>query len=217
MCCNTSSAVVRVRVCYCWFGLFEGAAAPVFFPPFPPASPPFPILAGPASKYLRVLTSVAKSLPAECLQSLSDFWKAFGPTGTSASRFMGSEFLSRLAGLKFGKVEQYPWVVTAAMKANLLSKDSKLVDGFCRLVTPSMLAQVVSQGNRATVITMEKLMTAGRVICLNVKVGPTVSAKNIGRLDTRLLLHLLKLGKFADTTFVGEKWLEQIGQALFLC
>ena len=73
---------------------------------------------------------MAKSLPVECLQSLGDFWRAFGPTGTSASRFMGSEFLSRMANLKFGKVEACPWVVTAAMKANMLSKVTKLIDGF---------------------------------------------------------------------------------------
>ena len=159
---------------------------------------------------------MAKSLPVECLQSLGDFWRAFGPTGASASRLMGSEFLSRLATLKFGKVEQYPWVVTAAMKANLLPKESKLVDGFCKLLSAGSLGQVVQQGNRATVIDMEKLMTHARGICKVPQIDPTISAKIIGRLDTRLLLHLLKLGKFADKHFEGdsEKWQQQISQAL---
>ena len=170
---------------------------------------------GPCSKYASILASVAKQTPVECVHDLSEFWKAFQTSEATSSRFMGSEFLARLASLSFGKADRFPWVVNSCMKANMLSKDTKLVDGFCRLLTTSNLTSLTSLANRPNVAKMEKVMSLARAICTRANLEPSVTTLMVGRLDTRLVLHQCKLGKWADKTF-GDDWLDAVGQACIL-
>ena len=144
---------------------------------------------GPCTRYVKVLAGVARILPAECILDASNFWKAFGTEEQSSQRFLGSEFLSKLASLKFGKTDHFPWLQTASLKANLLSADAKLVDGFCKLVTPTHLASLTANANRKVVNDMENLLTLGRKILKQLDVDTAVATKLIGRLDTRVVLH----------------------------
>ena len=167
---------------------------------------------GPAVKYVKVLAAVTKLQPHECIEDLSGFFKMHAAAGDNngTTRFMGSEWFARMANLSFGKIERYPWVINAAIKANLISKDQKLVDGFCKLITTGHLSSITSASNRATVKHMEKIMSDCRALCTKVQLSGSDKSLLVGKLDTRLFLHFCKLSKFGDGTFAS---LDAIGQA----
>ena len=169
---------------------------------------------GPCAKYCDVLGAVARRFPAECSRDLAAFYKACcgsGKDSKTTARFMGSEFLSRLAGLTFGKLDNFPWVLTAAWKANLLSADNKCTDGFCRLLTTSHLSSLAASASRESIQKMEKIMTSSRELVQRLQVPSAQAVKLLGLLDSRLMLHQLKLGKYADRQF---KSADEIGQVV---
>ena len=165
----------------------------------------------PASKYSKVLVLLAKLQPVECIQDLSAFYKAWacpddrqGPV-----RHMGSEWLYKLSTLNFGKVDKFPWVLSSAFKTNLTSADKQLVDGVCKLVTPTHLSQLATTANRTNVCKAEKLMTSARALVAKLQIGAADSAKCIGKLDVRLAMHLMKMHKQMDKPFND---IDHIGQ-----
>ena len=167
---------------------------------------------GPCAKYCDVLGAVARKLPSECGRDLAAFYKACCGSGKeTAARYMGSEFLSRLAGLTFGKLDNFPWVLTAAWKANLLASDNKVTDGFCRLVTTAHLSSLSAMGARDSVKKMERIMTSSRELVVRLHLPNALSVKILGLLDTRLIMYHLKLGKYADRQF---KSIDEIGQVV---
>ena len=165
----------------------------------------------PAAKYSKVLAAVVRLQPSECLEDLGSFYKvhAEADAGQGPSRHCGSEWFARLANLSFGKLEKYPWVINAAIKANLLAKGPKLTDGVCKLITTSHLSSLTTGGNRASIKEMEKIMNDCRTLCDKTGISGALKTILIGKLDTRLMLHFCKQHKFADQQF---KDMDAIGQ-----
>lgn len=165
----------------------------------------------PAAKYSKILAAIVRQQPSECLEDLGSFYKAHAEADASQgpARHCGSEWFARLANLSFGKLEKYPWVRNAAIKANLLAKGPKLTDGVCKLITTSHLSSLTTAGNRASIKEMEKIMNDCRTLCDKTGISGALKTILIGKLDTRLMLHFCKQNKFADQQF---KAMDAIGQ-----
>ena len=169
---------------------------------------------GPCAKYARVLAAFARVQPKEAIEDLAAFYKAFATMSDfGANRFMGSEFLTKLAATNFGKMDKFPWILNAAFKANLRSSGTKNVDGYCKLVTVQHLSQLSSNANRAAVRDAEQQMIDARKLCKSLAVPHFVATKCIGNLDCRLALILMKLQK-ADSLQLST--FDAVGQAIFL-
>ena len=102
-----------------------------------------------------------------------------------------------LTKLNFGMAERCPYVQNAAVKANMCSPPGKIVDGFCKQITATMLSQLVSKENKAKTKQAEQLMCDARQL---IKVLPAdtddiTKVKLLGQLDVRCVMHILKKGK----------------------
>ena len=168
----------------------------------------------PASKYSKTLVLLAKLQPLECIQDLSAFYKAWAcpAEGQGVVRHMGSEWIFKLSTLNFGKVDKFPWVVNAAFKANLTSKDKTLVDGFCKLVSATHLGQLAASSNRPSVCKAEKLMTRARELVAKLQLRAAESAMAIGKLDIRLVMYLMKMHKQMEQLDKPFDSIDHIGQ-----
>ena len=163
------------------------------------------------SSYAKVLATLAREIPAELIFELSAFQKAWACDEKCPNRFMGSEFISKLAGLNFGKFEKFPLVMVGAFKANLTSKGNKLVDGFCKLLQPSHIACLAAKDLRPKVKQAESVMANARTLCKQLAFDAAVVTKLVGRLDVRLILHLCKQEGRADgKTYTGIAEIEEV-------
>ena len=53
----------------------------------------------------------------------------------------------------------------ACIKANLIAPHHKIIDGYCRLIPPSLLASLQSKENKPKAIEADKLMADARTLC----------------------------------------------------
>ena len=107
---------------------------------------------------------------------------------------MGSEFWAGLNKLNFGVAERRPYIQNAAVKANMCAPPHKIVDGFCRLITASMLSQ--AKDNKEKTEQAEKIMADARQLAKMLPEGSEmVKVKLLGQLDVRCVMHILKKGK----------------------
>ena len=81
------------------------------------------------------------------------------------------------------------------VKANMASPPNKVVDGFCKLVEPRHLQQVMSKENKALVASAEALMTDARAAVAALGLTSVQHTSLIGKLDVRCAWHIMKLGK----------------------
>ena len=93
--------------------------------------------------YIKTLAQYAKEMAPEILEELSLFAKAFAP---NANKSCGSEFFAKLNGINWGKGIKKPFVINAAVCANLTSP--KIVDGICKLLTPASLSALTNKANK---------------------------------------------------------------------
>ena len=121
----------------------------------------------PCASYIGALSTYVKlnsgGQSAELLHELVKFSKTFACSEKGPLRTLGGEFLMKVATLSFGPLEKYPLVKNALLEANL--QTDKVVDGICKMITPTMVSQLAKQGNRATVKKCEALMEQARGIC----------------------------------------------------
>ena len=163
------------------------------------------------AQYSKIMAVFVRLQPAEIIRGIALFYKAHISNDGGPNRFMGSEWIGNASSLNFGKFEKLPLVMTAVWKANLSSKCTKLVDGYCRLVLPSHLSLLTSPANRKNVQHAEKVMTDARDVCKHMNINIADSTRIMGNLDCRLVLMLCKLSKTA-----GEQQYDSfdlIGQA----
>ena len=154
----------------------------------------------PCAPYISTLAMYVQSnaggVSGELLTELSLHQKTFACNKGGPSRAMGSEFMHNLAKLNFGNAERLPYIQNAAIKANMLAPPHKIVDGFCRLLTPAQIASLSSKDNRAKCIEAENVMSSARDLCKNSpSLSKMQSTQLIGQLDVRIILHILKKGK----------------------
>ena len=103
-------------------------------------------------------TYVANQAP-ELVQELGTFVKAlFSYSGRN--RACGSEWWAKLNSLKFGNAERFPLVLSAMVKANLSAP--RLVDGICRLISPTAVGTLASANARDGVRQAEAIMHQAR-------------------------------------------------------
>lgn len=133
----------------------------------------------------------------ELIHELGDHQKLFGLVKGGGERTLGQEYLNKAGTLQFGKIDQYPHVVNACMKANYSCPANKVIDGVCRLLLPQHIGSLVQKDKRPQVVAAEKLMTTcrGLLNALNISPGDAVRTKLLGLLDVRLVLHILKREK----------------------
>jgi hypothetical protein len=144
----------------------------------------------------------------ELLSDLAEFYKAF--EAAASDRRLGSEFVGKLASLNFGP-ERFPYTLSGCIEANLTSPINKIVDGVCKLILPSYLNALTRKGNRGEVQKAEKLMVDCRSLCdaAGVERHRKVS---IGKLDVRLVMHLLK--RLKDIEPKPLKTIDEIAEAI---
>jgi len=160
--------------------------------------------------YVQALIAYVKAQAPELLNELSQFQKAFASQGTS--RVLGSEYIAKVASLTWGPAQKFPFVMNAAMEANLASPPNRITDGFCRLMSVSTLAALTNTHNRATVQKADKLMLDARSLCHALVLDESARVKCCGLLDVRLIYHLCKKGQEAEGKVFDS--IEQIAQAL---
>ena len=132
---------------------------------------------------------------------------------TTNKRILGSEFLHKLASTNFGKGVKFPFVVIAIVKTNLSSPANRIVDGVCKLITTGHIATIQHKNTRAAVEQAEKIMEDCRGLLKALKVDPVFQVTEFGRLDVRLILHILKLGKVGEGRVFES--LNEIAEALW--
>ena len=131
---------------------------------------------------------------------LKNHKQTFGVASGQQQRILGGEFIGRAANLTFGKLENFPYMVNAALKANICCNRNKIKDGHCRLLKPECLTQLTSKDNRENVVQAEKLLADSRqLLDLNgIAAGSARGIELLGRLDVRCVLHILKKGTELD-------------------
>ena len=95
------------------------------------------------TSYIKTLAQYARDQAPELLGELSLFAKAFA---SNSDKACGSEFFAKLNSINFGKGVKKPFVINAAVCANLTSP--KIVDGICRLLPPSALNNLTNKTNK---------------------------------------------------------------------
>ena len=153
--------------------------------------------------YIGVLADYVKSnsggLGRELLNEIAEFRKAFGGQASAMSkRILGSVFFSKLSAMNFGVGVKRPHIQTGLVKTNLISPKNRMVDNMCQLITPTHIAKLTSKGMKDNVQKVEHLMSEARKLCESLHVQHEVAIKEIGMLDVRLIMHLLKLGKVGE-------------------
>ena len=153
----------------------------------------------PCAKWIALLANYVRlnagGLSGELLLELRDFSRAFGCSGEGSSRTLGSEFFMKLNSLNFGQAQRFPYLINAAIKANLTSP--KVVDGVCKLVLPSHLSALTSKNNRSKIEEAECLMKDARKLVKTLHFPDGVPVTCIGQLDVRCVLHILNKSKDA--------------------
>lgn len=155
----------------------------------------------PCADYIDSLAAYVKDYSGgpegDLLQDLSMFFKAFAckSAAGSADRRLGSEFMSRLTTMSFGPAEKFPLLLNGCIKLQLMSPANKIADGLCKLVAPSNLNSLTAKAVREEIRKAEKLLLDCRVLCTGMGVPANDAVKCIGKLDVRVLAHLLKKAK----------------------
>ena len=125
------------------------------------------------------------------LQELQAFSKTVQDGG--AKRLLGSDFLTKINGVKFGKGVHFPYVINAAVELHLAGP--KVKDGFCQFLQGSNLLELTKSSNRVEVARAEDMLTASRQLVQSIGVARSKVVKFIGRLDTRVAAKLMKKGQ----------------------
>ena len=135
---------------------------------------------------------------AELLQELSLFSKAFACSDSGPNRTLGREFMNRLTALAdgFGPGVRFPYIINGCIKAQLASP--RIVDGMCKLLTPSLLSLLAAAKNREVVKEAESLMADARGLCTRMGASEADSVRCVGKLDVRCILHITNKGKESE-------------------
>ena len=144
----------------------------------------------------------------QLLDDLNMFSRALcsmkGQTAAGPKKMMGSEFWTKLNSLKWPLSEKKPWVTISLVKANMASPPNKVIDGFCKLVEPRHLQQVMGKDNKALVASAEALMTDARAAVAALGLTSVQHTSLIGKLDVRCAWHIMKLGKAGEGRHFGS-------------
>ena len=85
-----------------------------------------------ADKIVNYVKKYSGGIDYPLLQELSNHKKTFGViAGGQQRRVLGGEFIGRAVALQFGKLENYPYLVNGALKANISCSKHKIIDGVC--------------------------------------------------------------------------------------
>ena len=114
-----------------------------------------------------------------------------------SQKTLGSEFWAKLNGLAWG-ADRRPWVMNAAIKANLASPPNMVVDGFCKLISAKQLTGLAHRSNAKLVKECESLMTDARAVSHKLNLTEPQQALILGKLDARCIWHILKCGKAGE-------------------
>ena len=108
--------------------------------------------------------------------------------------------MQKVSSLNWGIGVKMPYVTNACVKANSMAPSDKVIEGLniAKLITSSHLTQLVHKSLRPSVIAAEALMVDSRQLCDVMQIADLSRIKTIGKLDVRLVLHLLKLGKSGE-------------------
>ena len=81
----------------------------------------------------------------------------------------------------------------------------------CRWLAPSSLADLTKKENRDKVVGSERIMTEARKLCDVVDVNKQVRVRILGRLDVRLITHIMKKGKdFEGKTYASPSDIAEV-------
>lgn len=155
----------------------------------------------PCASYIDVLAAYVKDYSGgpdgDLLHDLAGFFKAFAcqSSAGSADRRLGSDFMSRLTAMSFGQGERYPLMVNACIKLQLSSPANKIADGLCKLLVSANLSALTAKSVREQVRTGEKLLADCRALCKGLAVPQQAAVKCIGKLDIRVVAHIMKKSK----------------------
>ena len=105
-------------------------------------------------------------------------------------------------------------MLRAAVCANLASPSSKIIDGCCRLITPSSLAALSSKANLAKVREAEAFLSMIRKVVKSLGLDEMAAATSIGRATCRAMCKPLNKGK-DPTEGDAYKSIEEIAEACF--
>ena len=151
----------------------------------------------PCALYIGALTAYVKvnsgGPTGELLQGLVKFSKVSACSEKGPSRTLGGEFLLKVAQLTFGPAENFPFVKNALLEANL--QTDKVVDGICKLITPTMVGQLASKQKRDFVKECEQAMAEARQLCKAVSLPDELTIKHVGQLDVGCIGFLIGKGK----------------------
>ena len=165
----------------------------------------------PCSSYIGVVCSYVREHAGdgELLMELSQFQKAFETSG-AARRIIGSEFLQKLASMKFPLGKKHPHLVTACVKANLSSPAHKVTDGVGKLLPVSVVSTLVGKKMAEHVGVAEDIMHTARLICDMNSVPDHIKVQKLGKLDCRIVLFLCN--KLKDSEKTSFSTLDNIGE-----
>ena len=93
--------------------------------------------------YIKTLAQYAREMAPELLEELSLFAKAFA---SNANKACGSEFFAKLNSIQWGKGIKKPFLLNAAVCANLTSPS--IVNGICKLLPPAALSALTNKANK---------------------------------------------------------------------
>ena len=148
--------------------------------------------------YMSVIADYVQNVSSdgELLKEITEFQQTRAE-GMSSKRVLGSIFLGRVGDMKFGKGIKCLHVQTAILKAQLASPAHRVVDNMCQLISPSSVQSLTSKKVLASTLAIEQMMVDARKLAMPFKdaLKRDEFITMLGKLDIRLVAHLLKLGQ----------------------
>ena len=134
------------------------------------------------------------------LKELKEFKIGFAQ---SAGRYVGGAFLERVAKQKFQKLQPNPYIRTAEVKLQLSSPDHRVENGLCKFVTVADVTRLSDTKLALKVSTAEDIMRKSRDVVNGMSdvLDQADRVMIIGKLDTRLVAHLMGKGKHTTEGF----------------
>ena len=152
----------------------------------------------------------------ELLHDLNLFSRSLGglqhQKAAGSKKMLGSDFWTKMNSVNWGAGKKMVWVMNALIKTNLASPPHKVIDGFCKLITPAHIAQITHKCNRQLVQEAEALMTDTRAVMKQLGLQGMEQRRIVSQMDVRCILHILKLGKVGEGVVFNS--IPEIAQAL---
>jgi hypothetical protein len=113
---------------------------------------------------------------------------------------LGRQYITKVATLNFGNLFKCPYIMNACLMVQMMSPPHKIEDGFGKLVKPAQLVCLTSKANIEATKKADELLANAREVCTKIAVPDCTKARELGRLDSRVIMLLIDNQGILETT-----------------